>query len=321
MLETAQTASRRIESGEPLMLAGDERLLAALPRGNWIGGTIPYFLHDTGVTTREKVYVTRAPGYSDVARVCLYTAERLHRIVEDAPESGYTLLVLPAGSSTHHRFAREAPEYPGSYLKPVVGWVSGVHLDDLGKISAQVIDGTRGELLSDAAVALHVSLPASKLAVVRIVNPFRPGSGDIISFETEGFQAQDCLVNGSQVNLAEYLTEQRADTRWPLVADYMGTLVNVSLQQVDLARKRVMFYAPVFRGVEYRLAAPPEGSPDLGFGHTPEDGFVCSCILNFLYGELEGKALPGARGPVTFGEIAYQLLNQTTVFLEVVERR
>ena len=42
----------------------------------------------------------------------------------------------------------------------------------------------------------------------------------------------------------------------------------------------------------------------------------CNCILNFVYGGLEGKKTPGFTGPVTFGEIAYILLNQTLVTLE-----
>jgi hypothetical protein len=32
---------------------------------------------------------------------------------------------------------------------------------------------------------------------------------------------------------------------------------------------------------------------------------------------LEGKTTAGMTGPMTFGEIAYQLLNQTLVYLEV----
>jgi hypothetical protein len=46
--------------------------------------------------------------------------------------------------------------------------------------------------------------------------------------------------------------------------------------------------------------------------------FGCNCILNFLYGELEGQAIGGVQGPVTFGEIAYQLLNQTLVTIRIV---
>ena len=44
---------------------------------------------------------------------------------------------------------------------------------------------------------------------------------------------------------------------------------------------------------------------------------ACICILNCLFGELEGKAIGGVAGPATFGEIAYQLLNQTMVVVKV----
>jgi hypothetical protein len=47
--------------------------------------------------------------------------------------------------------------------------------------------------------------------------------------------------------------------------------------------------------------------------------FSCNCILNFLYGELEGKNIGVLTGPVTFGEIAYQLVNQTLVYVSVEE--
>ena len=46
--------------------------------------------------------------------------------------------------------------------------------------------------------------------------------------------------------------------------------------------------------------------------------FSCNCILNYLYGELEGKKTPPYTGPVTFGEVAYQLLNQTLVYCEIL---
>jgi len=45
----------------------------------------------------------------------------------------------------------------------------------------------------------------------------------------------------------------------------------------------------------------------------PEASFSCNCILNYLYGELEGKHTGQVVGPMTFGEVAYQLLNQTMV--------
>jgi hypothetical protein len=39
--------------------------------------------------------------------------------------------------------------------------------------------------------------------------------------------------------------------------------------------------------------------------------------LNFQYGKLEGKDLGAFYGPVTFGEIAWQVINQTLVYLRV----
>ena len=50
--------------------------------------------------------------------------------------------------------------------------------------------------------------------------------------------------------------------------------------------------------------------------HAPV--FSCNCILNYLYCGLEGKKIPPYCGPVTFGEIAYQLLNQTLVYCEIL---
>jgi hypothetical protein len=40
-------------------------------------------------------------------------------------------------------------------------------------------------------------------------------------------------------------------------------------------------------------------------------------ILNYLYSNLEGMRTGDMVGPITFGEIAYQLLNQTLVYLTI----
>jgi hypothetical protein len=39
--------------------------------------------------------------------------------------------------------------------------------------------------------------------------------------------------------------------------------------------------------------------------------------LNYLYSGLEGRNTAPFVGPITFGEIAYQLLNQTLVYLQM----
>jgi hypothetical protein len=84
----------------------------------------------------------------------------------------------------------------------------------------------------------------------------------------------------------------------------------------------VSLYAPVFPGVDYRLARPvPDYAAAFRARLAGYDAsgaaFSCNCILNFLFGELEGKAIGGIEGPVTFGEIAYQLLNQTMVVVRL----
>ena len=75
-------------------------------------------------------------------------------------------------------------------------------------------------------------------------------------------------------------------------------------------------------GVDYRLARP---LPDYRAAFSDQlvgggaGQFSCNCILNYLYGELEGKATGDFTGPVTFGEIAYMLLNQTLVRLDLTK--
>jgi hypothetical protein len=54
-----------------------------------------------------------------------------------------------------------------------------------------------------------------------------------------------------------------------------------------------------------------------GLGH--QIIFSCNCILNYLYSGLKGKKTAGITGPATFGEIAYQLLNQTMVYLRIID--
>jgi hypothetical protein len=320
-LVTPAAAAALIGAGETLCLGGDASLLETLPAGNWIGGSIPYFMaQDGGETTRERVFVTRIPP-APAVDIRLYDEAALDRICTDAPDNGFSLVILPAFSQVHSEYARRAPDFPDMYVKPLIGWVAGVHLDDLDRERPQVFDGRRGTRSAEAAVVMHVELPADRYAQVDIVNLFRQGRGDLLRFPETGFSAETCLVNGRAVNFADYLAGIGHDPRFPLVADYSGAMVNVSIKGVDAAAKRVDFYAPVFDDVEYRLADPVGDYEDAFTRALPagERGvaFACNCILNYLYSELEGKRLEAMPGPMTFGEIAYQLLNQTLVYLTV----
>lgn len=317
LLELPQAATL-IDSGAYLTIAGDESSLAGLPKGNWIGGTIPYFMTRAGgKTSRTQVFVTRIDSYGMTPFITQYDEQSLSNVCVEAPINGFSLIILPAFSGIHHEFARNAPMYDEMYLKPLVGWISGVHLDDLATRTPGVVDGRTGKFLRNSAVVLHVPLPENISANVSIVNLFSQGQGDVIHFDADGFSASTCIIDNKSVSLARYLESIKHDTRLPLVADYNGAFVNVSLKSINLNEDRVDFYGPVFPGVAYRLAASFSGNYDSEFAKTsanlPAASFSCNCVLNYIYGELEGKHTGQVVGPMTFGEIAYQLLNQTMV--------
>lgn len=320
ILMTLAEARAAIESGLYLSIAAEESLLRQLPSGNWMAGSIPYFMgQNGGATSRDLLFVTTMPAM-DVAPVMRwYDEARLDRVALDAPSNGLSVLIVPAFSEVHSRFAREAPSYEDMFMKPLVGWIAGVHLDDLGTSKPVVVNGQTLEFSTTKALAMHVPLPESIYPRIEILNLFEQGDGDVIRFPSTGFSARECTVNGQLTTLAQYLTDRKIDTRLPLVADYSGAMINVSFKAVDEAAGVVDFYAPVFDDIDYRIAGPvPDYAKAFG-GALPQDahgaGWSCNCILNYLYGELEGKRTGPITGPMTFGEIAYQLLNQTMVYV------
>jgi hypothetical protein len=321
MLRSPEIVKKEIESGKTLLLAGEEEVLKTLPRGNWIAGTIPYFMDRAGgIVSSDKIDVTELPHPAALQFIRWYGETELAQIADNTPDPGFTFLILPATSKAHLEYAQNAPNYPGIFLKPVIGWIAGVLLADLGKKTPKAVNGKTGEFSDAKGIAMHCSLPAGKTASIGIINMFKPGAGDAITFDTEGFSVGECLVNGKKTNLAEYLVAQKIDTQLPLVADYSGTMVNVSFQSVDEQAQRVALYAPVFRGVTYKIAAPVADYVTAFTAYLKSEKltpvFSCNCILNFLYSKLEGKQTGNFTGPITFGEIAYQLLNQTLVYLE-----
>lgn len=314
-----------IAEDKVLMLAGDETLLRQLPKGNWIGGTIPYFMtEDGGRVTHDQIQVIELPAISKYKSSKAYTVSELKNIPGDYAANGVSLIVIPALTPVHATFAEECSTYPGIFDRPLVGWISGINLKDLGAITPKVFDGKTGQEYSDKAVVLHLSLPDNKYGKVNIVNLFKQGSGDVLTFPKSGFEVTDCFVNGEKKNFADYVKEKKVDTQLPLVADYMGAMINVSFQAVDDAAKKVSFYAPVFPSTEYKLAAPVENYEEHFAKEMKKEAktpvFSCNCILNFLYAGLEGKKTGEIVGPITFGEIAYMLLNQTMVYITIEDK-
>jgi hypothetical protein len=321
VLETIAEVQTRIEQGERLALAGSELALSLLPNGEWIGGTTPYFMDSKGgVCSQTHIFVTPMPAEATDIKVAYYPPDRLSNLFEEAPEHGYTFVIIPGGGTTHVSYSQAAPLYEPAPAKPVVGWIAGVHLSQVGEQPPLVFDGLSGQSYTDAAVTLHVGLPPHRAVHLDVLNLFKIGSGDSFMFPSSGFSAKECLINGRRTNFASYIRKIKPDALVPLMADSHNHLVNVSIQGVDEATGAIHFYAPVFAGVEYRFAEPlPDyvSQFEAAIAERAPAFFSCNCVLNYTYADLEGKALGPIAGPVAFGEIAQQLLNQTLVQLRI----
>ena len=170
---------------------------------------------------------------------------------------------------------------------------------------------------------LHVALPEGASVNLDILNIFAQGDAPELafSFPEGGFSTRRAVVNGQEVDFAQYISEKGIDTRLPFVANYAGAMVNVSIRSVDVDEGEVAFYAPVLAGVEYRQARALGNYAQAFATSAAGEGlgqYSCNCILNYLYGELEGQRTGNFTGPVTFGEIAYILLNQTMVRMDIL---
>jgi hypothetical protein len=319
---TVSAVSELINSGVNLYLAASEELLTQLPKGNWIGGTIPYFMTaNGGLITHEKIHVTQLPSNVVRTQICQYSESTLNEIPKNYLPNGLSLIVLPAFSNVHLKYAKECTTWSGIFNQPIVGWITGTDLSNSTEIP-KVINGKTGELLTDQALVMHTELSNDVMVTANIINIFEQSEGDTIEFQTTGFDAEMATVNGKEVNLADYLLKNKIDLRQPLVADYLGAMINVSFRDLDSVSQKVRFYAPVFPGVKYKLAKSfgnyeQEFENALKRHQLDQPIFACNCILNFLYGNLEGKKSGHVICAMTFGEIAYMLLNQTFVYVTI----
>ena len=319
---TVAEAAERITSGAVMAIAGAEDLLAALPRGRWIGGTSVYFVTETGgAVVRDRLFCTTFPEATDATARHVDVAG-LPGLASGYHPHGFTMIMIPAFSVAHSDFAVNGQEYDGMFNQPLLGWITGVHLEDVGKKAPMIFDGATGIGHDEGAVLLHVALPAEASVDLDILNIFAQGEAEEhrFVFTDNGFSTKTATVGGTTVDLAQYIADKGIDTRLPLVANYAGALVNVSIQSIDAETGEVKFYAPIVAGVEYRLAGALGSYAEAfakGTGGAGEGQYSCNCILNYLYGDLEGKKTGKFTGPVTFGEIAYILLNQTMVRMDI----
>jgi len=319
-LMTVQEASSLILDGKKLLIAGDESLLTQLPCGSWIGGTIPYFMsEDGGLCSRDQVLVDVLPDEVISTRLESYDVDELERIPRDYMSNGFSIVLIPAFSAAHRKFAHDCSIWVGVFDRPLVGWITGVEVKDIGKVLPKVVNGRTCDISSSKAVVMHAEIASTVIARANIINLFTQGEGDTITFPTSGFDVTECFINGQSQSFAKYIEDKEIDKKLPLVADYLGAFVNVSIQSVNTDTDMVSLYAPVFHGQEYKFATPVvdyegEFCKEVD-ARKIAPIFTCNCILNYLYAHLEGKKTGEIVGPITFGEIAYMLLNQTLVYL------
>jgi hypothetical protein len=320
MLMTFEEASELIGRGELLHIAGTEGLIRRLPKGNWVGGSTEYFMtRESGVVSGDRLFVTAFP-YKDFS-IKSYGADDIKGVAVDAFENGFSIVIIPFDSAVHKTYAQHAPGFEKMFLRNVAGWITGFNLGKEGQTPISA-NGLTGEAHHDKAAVLHIGVPEDKAVTICVINIFsQDEESPVIEFAEEGFSASKCLIDGEERSLAEYIEKESIDTKLPLVGDYSGNGVNISFKSIEDGT--VHFYAPVFAGIKYRMAkAVPDYAEEfnnhLADFQDANAVFSCNCILNFLYGELEGKSIELFKGPITFGEIAYQLINQTLVYVSVL---
>lgn len=315
-LTNLQQAQAIIKTGKFLIIAGDEKLLRQLPKGNWIGGTTPYFMGaNGGVQTYEQVFITELPSCFTLEAIDVYDSTQLSLITSKCSEHGITFVLMPAFSQICKVFEESVTELEGIFVKNIAGWVSGFDLSDAnGK--AWVFNGKNGEAYDNRVVVMHTSLPADKIVEMKTANVYRPNNDITITFEETSTEVKEAIINGQKLDFAKYIKDNNVDLNCPMIANFFGNTINVSFQS---AQDTVKFFAPVYDGVEYHFAYPVDDYYQEFEKVAPKEDdqviFSCNCALNYTHGKLKNRKTGQFVGPITFGEIAHQVLNQSLVYI------
>ena len=315
-LYSPDEVSAMILAGNNLLLAGDAKLLSKLPAGNWIGGSTPYFiLHPENRTTSfDKIFVNRLPDYVSNVEIREYDETNIQSIFNDGPQNGFTILIMPFMAPVAMEYSINATNYKNFAAHPVCGWLTGLPLDIILTEKSHSASGLVPCISTDKGYAMHVTLPKSKFAEIHTFNPYIQGDGDSIQFENDSIVVTDAIINGEKRNFAEYLREIGYDMLMPMVANYSGSMINIVIAAIG--EKEVPLSAPAFKFVDYRIAKIDDNITEPSL-MGEKIVFSVTCIGNFLQPDICAQYLKKMNGPVVYGEIAYQQMGQTTVYVTV----
>ena len=327
-LFSVDEVSAMIAKGDSLLLAGDTALLKILPKGKWIAGLASRFIENGKdlVTTREKIFVHNVTNIAAEVKLDVYDKSTVHSIYDDAFENGFSVLIMPFGAEVMNEYAIHCMKYSNFACRPLCGWISeaSIFLEPERHDESVVFSGKTGLSYNNAAVVMHIALPPEKYAEIHTFSPLVPESGDVIVFEENGQQFETVLVNGVKQNFRQYLTDLQIDRSLSahnvLAGDYAGIIINTGISpELDVDQEKyVSLGNPVYKGIPYRFAkVNPDKSYDNLKQIDDEIVFSLSCITNHIVPDVFLKYLRYTNGPFAYGEIAYFLLNQSTVYVTV----
>ena len=316
-----------IQKGDSLLLAGNSDLLKTLPKGKWIAGITSQFIEKGKelVFTSEKIFVHNVTDIAADIKLKVYDASSICNIYDDAFENGFSVLIMPFHCHVKTEYALNCMNYSNFASRSVCGWISitPTYTGDSKDVSL-VFSGESGLSYDNAGVVMHIALPPDKYSEIHTFNPFVYEDGDVLVFEESGQQVENVLVNGVKQNFRQYLIDKQigrslADCN-VLAGDYEGVIINATISpEFEFDRKKyISFGNPVFKGIMYRFTKLNHDRAYNKMNQIDDEiVFSFSCITNHEVPNVFLKYLTHTNGPFVYGEIAYFLLNHSTVYVTV----
>ena len=329
-LYTVAEVNAMIEKGDILLLAGDSVLLSQLNKGKWICGSTSRFIEmgKEPICDRNRIFVHNLTDIAEEIKLDFYDASTIKNIYEDAFENGFSVLITSPFSDVVGEYTNNCSKYTNFGSRALCGWavVTSIYSEYELIDESLIFSGIDAKSYNQGAVVMHVGLPTDKFAEIHVFSPYnQPKEGDIITFEENKQFFEYALINGKRQNFRNYLEEiQKAQKRevtvFPyrcLIGNYEGIVMNVALA-TEKDKEYVTLGASVYKGIEYRLS----NTDIIDFESMKKNlcgeiVFSLSCVNNFMKKEIFKNSLTQMNGPFTYGELAYYMMTNATIYVTV----